>query len=1524
MTNANVGGISYDVAVNVQPKNAAQDLVKLAQALEQLRQQGSKLPSGFSGFGSLNKTLRDLETSLSRMRTVWSQAIADVDVAAKSYQQAAQRINQAVQSINTNPVVSGINAQGQASKSATVATSEHATALQAVGTVASAMAATGLNEFTAALEKQIQAHTLLAARNDNLLTVLQNVGSNAGHTRSELASLEKQVTNLGITTQSAREGLTLLARNELDLSRSTQLARIAQDSAVIAGTNSSDMFNRLVLSIQRLDTRLLRNAGIIVNLRNEYEQWALATGRTQNTLTAVEKQQILLDAVLRKGASTFGTYEAAMGDVYKQWTTMDRLIEQAHNKLGQQFIPEMETYVATMSAFYTWLEQANGLHPFIAGAETLGIAMGKIGSAGLYTTTALSSLSLLLSTLPRALAVTTAAAETSTAAWLGLKLAMGSVALLTNPVFLALAAGAAVASAAYVTMQAQQQQARREAEEWKSSMVSANLAILDFRDSVRTVEMLSVASADAAQGQAALTMAIGDLLRSAGPYEAQLRKVWLATNDVNKVLKEAYALNPELGQNDTDYFRRLEADAIKAEEKLKSINQRIAQPGNERSEDIAMMGSEADAGSLYLREQNRLAELQKEKAAAEVMVETAAQAKDKALDRDKRRIDKLLQLQETANQMAMRSEHDLQSAREKLSSDSNLAVIKSHEDRIEKLHASVVSEQDILTHAAAEMRTKLEQQNKTFDERKEKLEKAQAPQADIDKLEADRLKAVQSVQEEINQNVYRELQQRSNVLQALERGYEISRLQLEVEDRKLRDLQEQASLSRSAPSTAGIDFSDPTANANYETAKARFDEDQKFQLQQLETSQRMRRERERNAQTMRDYKKVLFGDHTREPELARKKADAEGLLTQRSSEFDSAESAAAKSPSDKLLQSKLIDARTARTAAQAQNDAAVAEYEQVVEGKMGMLRKRLQALERAEQLLTKDAHNPEWQRRIDQSKRAIEDYGRSITQVFKAEAQSVQESGLTERRIMEENVRALRESLEQRRQLERKYRDDIKKLRKDDTASSAEEARTKLAERYRERQDVDRFIRSQRVDNLNKQVPGVKDAIDLYNTYAEQVIHSTTKNQLDLLSSLFRDRLSQLQSNLRDEIGKAQGDVQAAKTPEDRQTAYQKLLQLQTQYSRLLPYLQRFEGQMTKDIATRTGELGKVEKARQREIDLVEQGIQLAQRELDLTIQKRKEYEKLVQLAEQEIGVRGESSAQKEVDLRFDQLYRAMEVVKDAGANTTPEMRKAVDDARDALDAAQDRLTKATNDLAAQRENAARQEAQATGSGMLSTAPSTPSGSTQSSTRSTNSTTPPGASGAGQRVPSDVMPAYRGNFRSWANEAKQWVRQSPQRDQVSRTREALDEARRVRLEAATTPKERADVERQYRQDVSGLDRRGRQRQYEQDKQDRKDRFQRFGAKGAQDPDNVLPPQKVPQQGDLLNKPQTNQEKATQEVSRGVDELKVTMAGFTAFGESQIKLGQDLVALAQEAAKDNQNNQRDADSMAQDISALRIV
>ena len=229
-----------------------------------------------------------------------------------------------------------------ATDKAKVSADRFAKAIEGVGT---AFASIGLAKLAGEFQSIVKESTLLAARVESLETVFQVVGQRTGATRAFLQALEDKIKSLGITTQKARSSLALLAQAELDLGAATKLTRIAQDAAVIAGINSSEAVERLIIAVQRGDTQLLRNLGIIVDLNDIYSSYATSVGRTVNSLSALEKRQVVINEVLRKGQAIAGTYEASLGDVFKQFTSLDRFVEEAKVSFGEQFLPLFQSLV---------------------------------------------------------------------------------------------------------------------------------------------------------------------------------------------------------------------------------------------------------------------------------------------------------------------------------------------------------------------------------------------------------------------------------------------------------------------------------------------------------------------------------------------------------------------------------------------------------------------------------------------------------------------------------------------------------------------------------------------------------------------------------------------------------------------------------------------------------------------------------------------------------------------------------------------------------------------------------------------------------------------------------------------------------------------------------------------------------------------------------------------------------------------------------------------------------------------------
>jgi hypothetical protein len=229
--------------------------------------------------------------------------------------------------------------------------------------------------LAAAGGKLIQSTARVAMRNEVLALSLYTVGENAGFGRDELNALADQVKALGITTSEARLGLTRMIQGELDLAKATDLARTAQDLAVIAGENSSETFGSLMQAVTALQPRLLRKYGIVTTLNQ-------ALGDLANSTDAAAKRNRMLEYVLEEGAKVAGVYESAMGVVGKRITSLPRLLEEAKAAFGKHFIPIIGKGVDILAKLLKMFEALpEGVQRALAMAVLFGTAISAVLAA---------------------------------------------------------------------------------------------------------------------------------------------------------------------------------------------------------------------------------------------------------------------------------------------------------------------------------------------------------------------------------------------------------------------------------------------------------------------------------------------------------------------------------------------------------------------------------------------------------------------------------------------------------------------------------------------------------------------------------------------------------------------------------------------------------------------------------------------------------------------------------------------------------------------------------------------------------------------------------------------------------------------------------------------------------------------------------------------------------------------------------------------------------------------------------------
>lgn len=216
----------------------------------------------------------------------------------------------------------------------------------------------------------------VAARTETLGVALENVARVNGVSNVTIKEQEGRMINLGITTQESRHALERLVQTQIDVTKASALARVAQDAAVIGNINSSQALERMIHGITTLQPRVLRNIGIFVSMEQEYIKFAKANDRTTEGLTQQEKQQIVLNAVLEQGAKLAGTYEAAMNTVGKQLTSLPRYTEEAQEAIGKKLSGALGLAVAGLITLLKWVKESPEVFLGMATAIiTLTVAM---------------------------------------------------------------------------------------------------------------------------------------------------------------------------------------------------------------------------------------------------------------------------------------------------------------------------------------------------------------------------------------------------------------------------------------------------------------------------------------------------------------------------------------------------------------------------------------------------------------------------------------------------------------------------------------------------------------------------------------------------------------------------------------------------------------------------------------------------------------------------------------------------------------------------------------------------------------------------------------------------------------------------------------------------------------------------------------------------------------------------------------------------------------------------------------------
>jgi hypothetical protein len=190
-----------------------------------------------------------------------------------------------------------------------------------------------------------------------------------------VAAIRKQ----GIEAGVAQNLVAQFARNNLDLAKSTDLAKVAQDAAVISGRNSTEVLADLTHGITTQNSQVLRNAGLNVQAGQAIDQYAKSVGKSVKDLTDAERSQAVLNAVLESGKTVAGAYAEAMTEPGKVLRSFKRVTDDIKLSVGQGLVQAFGPLILQAydlaKAFSAAVGPGGALEPIFAA---IGVAVGKL------------------------------------------------------------------------------------------------------------------------------------------------------------------------------------------------------------------------------------------------------------------------------------------------------------------------------------------------------------------------------------------------------------------------------------------------------------------------------------------------------------------------------------------------------------------------------------------------------------------------------------------------------------------------------------------------------------------------------------------------------------------------------------------------------------------------------------------------------------------------------------------------------------------------------------------------------------------------------------------------------------------------------------------------------------------------------------------------------------------------------------------------------------------------------------------
>lgn len=139
-----------------------------------------------------------------------------------------------------------------------------------------------------------------------VLKGLEVQGARTGRSLTLAAERLREIVGFGIDAQEAMQATALFTSAGFSTRELDRLGKVAQNTSLALGRSLPDSLDRLIKGTTKLEPELLDELGIMTKLTDASSLYALQNNKNADSLSAFQKRQAFLNAVLAEGELKFG------------------------------------------------------------------------------------------------------------------------------------------------------------------------------------------------------------------------------------------------------------------------------------------------------------------------------------------------------------------------------------------------------------------------------------------------------------------------------------------------------------------------------------------------------------------------------------------------------------------------------------------------------------------------------------------------------------------------------------------------------------------------------------------------------------------------------------------------------------------------------------------------------------------------------------------------------------------------------------------------------------------------------------------------------------------------------------------------------------------------------------------------------------------------------------------------------------------------------------------------------------------